>query len=191
MRHVSRTYRVALDWLFDRVNLEPQIQIKCVDTKNQLAEMLTKGSFSRDEWDHFLCVFDIMNFSMYSWSHFIDFLSNDQVREQSAMSKRGQKTNSNEGSPIVDESRHSSWAKLFGNFESEQEHEIEEIQSLFNITQKLIWEHSEEILTVITILKVHLYHGRDRCCLMMKWSSGQRQKYVSTQIPYCVWEDVT
>ena len=86
MRHVSRTYRVALDWLFDRVNLEPQIQIKCVDTKNQLAEMLTKGSFSRDEWDHFLCVFDIewdhflcvfdiMNFSMYSWSHFIDFLS--------------------------------------------------------------------------------------------------------------------
>ena len=25
MRHVSRTHRVALDWLFDRVNLEPKI----------------------------------------------------------------------------------------------------------------------------------------------------------------------
>ena len=34
MRHVSRTHRVALNWLFDRRNLEPQIQIKYVDTKN-------------------------------------------------------------------------------------------------------------------------------------------------------------
>ena len=32
-RHVSRTHRVALDWLFDRINLESQIQIKYVDTK--------------------------------------------------------------------------------------------------------------------------------------------------------------
>ena len=28
MRHVSRTHRVALDWLFDRINLDPKIQIK-------------------------------------------------------------------------------------------------------------------------------------------------------------------
>ena len=26
MRHVSRTHRVALDWLFDRINLDPKIQ---------------------------------------------------------------------------------------------------------------------------------------------------------------------
>ena len=26
MRHVSRTHRVALDWLFDRINLDSQIQ---------------------------------------------------------------------------------------------------------------------------------------------------------------------
>ena len=31
MRHVSRTHRVALDWLFDRVNLDAKIQIKYVD----------------------------------------------------------------------------------------------------------------------------------------------------------------
>ena len=37
MRHVSRTHRVALDWLFDRINLDPKIQIKYIDTKNQLA----------------------------------------------------------------------------------------------------------------------------------------------------------
>ena len=46
MRHVSRTHRVALDWLFDRINLDPKIQIKCIDTKNQLADMLTKGKFN-------------------------------------------------------------------------------------------------------------------------------------------------
>ena len=27
MRHVSRTHRVSLDWLFDRINLDPRIQI--------------------------------------------------------------------------------------------------------------------------------------------------------------------
>ena len=27
MRHVSRTHRVALDLVFDRINLDPQIQI--------------------------------------------------------------------------------------------------------------------------------------------------------------------
>ena len=32
MRHVSRTHRVALDWLFDRINLDPKIQIKHIDT---------------------------------------------------------------------------------------------------------------------------------------------------------------
>ena len=41
MRHVSRTHRVALDWLFDRINLDSKIQIKYIDTKNQLADILT------------------------------------------------------------------------------------------------------------------------------------------------------
>ena len=54
MRHVSRTHRVALDWLFDRINLDPKIQIKYIDTKNQLADILTKGNFTRDEWNHLL-----------------------------------------------------------------------------------------------------------------------------------------
>ena len=63
MRHVSRTHRVALDWLFDRINLNPTIQIKYIDTKNQLTDILTKGSFTRDEWNHLLCLFNITNFS--------------------------------------------------------------------------------------------------------------------------------
>ena len=63
MRHVSRTHRVALDWLFDRLNLDPKIQIKYIDTKNQLADILTKGNFTRDEWNHLLCLFNISHFS--------------------------------------------------------------------------------------------------------------------------------
>ena len=57
MRHVSRTHRVALDWLFDRINLDPKIQIKYIDTKNQLADILTKVNFARDEWNHLLTLF--------------------------------------------------------------------------------------------------------------------------------------
>ena len=45
MRHVSRTHRVALDWLFDRINQDPKVQIKYIDTKNQLADILTKGEY--------------------------------------------------------------------------------------------------------------------------------------------------
>ena len=36
MRHVSRTHRVALDWSFDRTNLDPKIQTKCTVTKTNL-----------------------------------------------------------------------------------------------------------------------------------------------------------
>ena len=63
MRHVSRAHRVALDWLFDRINLDPKIQIKYIDTKNQLADILTKGNFTRDEWNHLLTLFNISHFS--------------------------------------------------------------------------------------------------------------------------------
>ena len=63
MRHVSRIHRVALVWLFDRINLDPKIQIKYIDTKNQLVDILTKGNFTRDEWNHLLCLFNISHFS--------------------------------------------------------------------------------------------------------------------------------
>ena len=70
MRHVSRTHRVAWDWLFGRRNLDTKIQIKHVDTKNKLADMLTEGSFTRDEWCHLLCLVNIVNISKFSRSHF-------------------------------------------------------------------------------------------------------------------------
>ena len=50
MRHVSRTHRVTLDWLFEKINLDPMIQVTHVVSQSQLAEILTKGSFTRETW---------------------------------------------------------------------------------------------------------------------------------------------
>ena len=63
MRHVSRIHRVALDWFFDRINLDFEIQIKNIDTKNQLANILTRGNFTRDEWNHLFNLFNNGHFS--------------------------------------------------------------------------------------------------------------------------------
>ena len=62
MRHVSRTHRVALDWWFDRINLNSKIHIRYIDTKHQLADILTKGNFTRDEWNNLLHLFNISHF---------------------------------------------------------------------------------------------------------------------------------
>ena len=63
MRHVSRTHRVALDWLFNRISLDTKIQIKYIETKNHLEDILTKGNLTRDEWNHLSCLFNISHFS--------------------------------------------------------------------------------------------------------------------------------
>ena len=63
MRHVSRTHRVALDWLFDRINLDPKIQIKYIDIKNQRADIISNGNFTRDLWNHLLNLLNISDFS--------------------------------------------------------------------------------------------------------------------------------
>ena len=47
----------------DRINLDSKIHIKYIDTKNQLADILTKGNFTRDEWNHLLNLFNINHFS--------------------------------------------------------------------------------------------------------------------------------
>ena len=63
MRHVSRTNRVALDGLFDRINLDSEILIRYIDTKHHLADILTKSSFTREEWNNLLHWFNINHFS--------------------------------------------------------------------------------------------------------------------------------
>ena len=45
MRHVSRNLKVALEWLFDRFNLDPKIEIRYIDTKHQLADIFDRRKF--------------------------------------------------------------------------------------------------------------------------------------------------
>ena len=49
--------------------MDPKIHIKYVDTKNKLADLLTKESFIRDEWSNLLRQFNVMDFSMFSRNH--------------------------------------------------------------------------------------------------------------------------
>ena len=58
LRHVGRTHRVDLDWLFDRITKDPNIYVKWVGTKEQLADILTKGSFTAQAW------FDLLHLSL-------------------------------------------------------------------------------------------------------------------------------
>ena len=107
MRHVSRTHRVALDWLFDRINLDSKIQIKYIDTKNKLAEILTKGNFKRDEWNHLLNLFNIIHFSSTACT--------------AAMAKRAQRGSGEErvtakSRPMMNLTREDAFRPVFHNF---------------------------------------------------------------------------
>ena len=83
LRHVSGTHRVALDWLFDRINLDSKIQIKYIDTKNQLADILTKGEVSH-------VMNGIILLSLFNISHFSSTVCSD------AMAKRSQQESGEE-----------------------------------------------------------------------------------------------
>ena len=93
MRHVSRTHRVALDWLFDQINLDPKIQIKYIDTKNQLADILTRGNFTRDEWNHHLYLFNISHFSSVNCSEVMSKRTQKDAGEERVTAKSKSVTN--------------------------------------------------------------------------------------------------
>ena len=87
MRHVSRTHRVALDWLFDRINVDTKIQIKYIDTKNQLADILTKGNFTRDEWNHLLnaCLtsaISVLQCALIQWQNDLNKIQEENESQQ-------------------------------------------------------------------------------------------------------------
>ena len=64
MRHVPRTHRVALDWLFERINQDPKIQIRKIETKHQQADILTERNFTRDEWNSLVNLFNVKPFQL-------------------------------------------------------------------------------------------------------------------------------
>ena len=100
MRHVSRTERITLDLVFDRINFDPKIQKRYVDTKNQFADILTKDSFSEDEWNNLLRLKNIMTVCTFPRNHFSHFVS-DFFTNSRSMSKRGQEQNFAEGSAVT------------------------------------------------------------------------------------------
>ena len=51
MRHCGRTHRVDLDWLIERIKEDTSMFIRYVNTKQQLADILTKGSFTQAAWE--------------------------------------------------------------------------------------------------------------------------------------------
>ena len=54
LRHVSRTQRIALDWLLERLREDNSMTLRYVKTRDQSADFLTKASFSSPQWDHLL-----------------------------------------------------------------------------------------------------------------------------------------
>ena len=64
-----------------------KIQIKCIDTKSQLADILTKGKFTRDEWNHLLCLFNISHFSSTDCSEVMSKRTQKDAGEERATAK--------------------------------------------------------------------------------------------------------
>ena len=54
LRHVSRTQRIALDWLLERLREDSSMTLRYVKTQDQNTDFLTKVSFSSPQWDHLL-----------------------------------------------------------------------------------------------------------------------------------------
>ena len=87
-------------WFVIRSNqLGLKIQIKNIDTKNQLADLPTKGNFTRDEWNHLLCLFSNRLFSSSDGSE--------------VMSKRTQKDSGEDDDIGLSMQRKDSWCATF------------------------------------------------------------------------------
>ena len=57
------TELLLIGYSIESINLDTKIQVTYIDAKNQLADMLTQGNVTRDEWNHLLCLFNISHFS--------------------------------------------------------------------------------------------------------------------------------
>ena len=67
--------------------MDPKIQIKCIDTKNQLADMLTKGNFTRHEWNHLFCLFSISHFRSAECSEVMSKRTQEDAGEERVTAK--------------------------------------------------------------------------------------------------------
>ena len=91
MRHVSRTRRVALDWLFDGINLDPKIQIRYIDSEHQIADILPKGNFTREEWNNLLHLLNISHFSSLRCTKNFSLISCITMAKRNQEQKEGER----------------------------------------------------------------------------------------------------
>ena len=87
MRHVSRTHRVALIGCSIELIWTPKSKSNTSTPKNQLADILTKGKFTRDEWNHLLNLFNISNFSSTALHCCNGKTSSTRIRRRTSHSK--------------------------------------------------------------------------------------------------------
>ena len=59
LRHVPRVHRVNTDACYERLREDPGIYMRYWPTKYQLADILTKGSFTKTEWDRLVDLLQI------------------------------------------------------------------------------------------------------------------------------------
>ena len=59
LRHVPRVHRVNTDACYERIRGDPGIFLRYWPTKYQLADILTKGSFTKLEWDRLVDLLQI------------------------------------------------------------------------------------------------------------------------------------
>ena len=80
LRHVTRTHRVDLDWLFERIRQDPGIFLKYVKTRYQIGDLLTKGAFTAELWrSHALWQIWSMFFrELWSWGPLIFYAEGSQ-----------------------------------------------------------------------------------------------------------------
>ena len=62
LRHVPRVHRVNTDACYERIRDDPGIFLRYWPTKYQLADILTKGSFTKMEWDRLVDLLQIRPF---------------------------------------------------------------------------------------------------------------------------------
>ena len=56
-RCVSRTHRLNLEWLSDRVNMDLKISVTNVHSRQHIADMSTKGSLTSCKWNELMILF--------------------------------------------------------------------------------------------------------------------------------------
>ena len=71
----------------NRINLDSKFQIKYIDAKNKLADLLTKGNFTRDEWNHLLCLFTISHCSSAKCSEVMSKRTQKKTGEERVKAK--------------------------------------------------------------------------------------------------------